>query len=69
MTTTESMSRASEPVSTAFINRAIDFLTDEYLPKIRKVTPRGAESQVAAIRMAYLNAEPSEPQIRTATST
>jgi glutamate synthase domain-containing protein 3 len=33
----------------------------EYLTKIRKVTPRGAEAQVTAIRMAYLNAETGEP--------
>jgi glutamate synthase domain-containing protein 3 len=42
---------------------------NEYLPKIRKVTPRGADAQVAAIRMAYLNAEPGEPETALARRT
>jgi uncharacterized damage-inducible protein DinB len=46
MTTTESMSRASEPVSTAFINRAIDFLTDEYLPKIERCLEQLTDDQI-----------------------
>ena len=49
--------------------RALLVHWNEYLPKIRKVTPRGAEAQVAAIRGAYLNAVPSEPVLALARRT